>query len=131
VGDWVVVSGIPAGGEGTYEEKIRRMYERAGELLEASGASFADVVELTSFHAESTSPEELQAEFQRYMPIHREFFGDHRPAWTAVGTTTLLSSTAVVELRIVAVAGSGAGATVVPAGGGRVDEVSMEPPAEP
>jgi hypothetical protein len=48
-----------------------------------------------------------------------------------VGTTTLLSSTAVVELRLVAVADSGAGATVVPAVGGRVDEVSMEPPAEP
>ncbi len=48
------------------------------------------------------------------MPIHRESFGDHRPAWTAVGTTALLSPTAVVEMRVVAVVGSGLSSRVVP-----------------
>jgi enamine deaminase RidA (YjgF/YER057c/UK114 family) len=114
VGDWVIVSGVPAGGEGTYEEKIRRMYERVGDLLAASGANFADVVELTSYHLESKDSAAFREEFEIYMPIHREFFGEHRPAWSAVGTSALLSPSAVVELRVVAVAGSAAASRVVP-----------------
>ena len=107
VGETVIVSGIPASGEGSYEEKIRRMYQRAQELLEAAGATIDDVVELTTFHAEPKDPAAFRQEFERYMPIHREFFGQHRPAWTAVGTTALLSPTAVVEMKIHAVVGSG------------------------
>ena len=106
VDDWVIISGIPAGGEGTYEEKIRRMYQRAGELLAAAGATFGDVVELTTFHAEPEDSTTFQVEFQRYMPIHREFFGEHRPAWSAVGTSALLSPSAPVEMRVIAVKGS-------------------------
>jgi enamine deaminase RidA (YjgF/YER057c/UK114 family) len=114
VGDTVIVSGIPASGPGTtYEEKVRWMYERAGELLEEAGATFADVVELTTFHAQPADSAAFRAEFERYMPIHREFFGEHRPAWTAVGTTALLSPTAPVEMRVVAVVGSGASRRVV------------------
>ncbi len=115
VGDWVILSGIPAGGEGAYEDKIRRMYERTVELLTASGVTIEDVVELTSYHLEPTDPQQFGSEFERYMPIHREFFGEHRPAWTAVGTTALLSATAVVEVRVVAVAGSGRDSQVVSA----------------
>lgn len=118
VGDWVILSGIPAVGEGSYEEKIRRMYERAGELLEAAGATFDDVVELTTFHATPEDSPEFRSEFDKYMPVHREFLGEHRPAWTAVGTKALLSATAVVEMRVIAVAGSGADREVVRAAGG-------------
>ena len=135
VDDLVIVSGIPAGGEGTYEDKIRRMYERAGEVLAAAGASFADVVELTTFHTEPTDSAAFGKEFERYMPIHREFFGDHRPAWSAVGTTVLLSPSAVVEMRLVAVVGSGDNSRVVrgvvapeaPAGPEKEPEASEEP----
>lgn len=113
VGDTVIVSGIPAGGPGTYEEKIRRMYQRAEELLAAAGATLDDVVELTTFHTGPGDSATFRAEFERYMPIHREFFGEHRPAWTAVGTSALLSPTAPVEMRILAVVGSGQASTVV------------------
>ena len=112
-GNMVIVSGVPAGGPGTYEEKIRRMYERIRGLLEAAGASIDDVVELTSFHAEADSSQSFREEFELYMPIHKEFFGDHAPAWTAVGTTALLSPSAPVEVRVVAVVGSGAQRKVV------------------
>src|SRR5262245_41196933 len=53
VGDLVIVSGVPAGGPGSYEEKIRRMYERAIGLLAEAGAKVEDVVELTTFHREA------------------------------------------------------------------------------
>jgi enamine deaminase RidA (YjgF/YER057c/UK114 family) len=112
-GNMVIVSGVPAGGPGTYEEKIRRMYEHIQSLLDAAGATIDDVVELTSFHAEADSSQSFREEFDLYMPIHKEFFGDHAPAWTAVGTTALLSPSAPVEVRVVAVVGSGARRKVV------------------
>lgn len=113
VGNRVIVSGIPASGDGTYEEKIRGMYRRAVELLTAAGATIDDVVELTTFHSEPEDSAAFGAEFERYMSIHKEFFGEHRPAWTAVGTTALLSSTAPVEMRVIAVIGSGKASRVV------------------
>lgn len=113
VGDLVIVSGIPAGGPGTYEEKIRGMYQRAVDLLEAAGATIDDVVELTTFHLEPKDSASFRAEFGKYMPIHKEFFGDHRPAWTAVGTSALLSGSGVVEMRVIAVIGSGESSRVV------------------
>lgn len=116
VGDLVIVSGVPAGGDGSYEEKIRRMYRRVEELLAAAGASWDDVVELTTFHTAPRDSAAFGEEFDLYMPIHREFLGEHRPAWTAVGTTVLLSRSAPVEMRVVAVAGSGAASRVVRGG---------------
>lgn len=113
VGDLVIVSGVPAGGDGSYEEKVRGMYRRVEELLAAAGASIEDVVELTTFHTTPRDSPAFREEFDLYMPIHREFFGEHRPAWTAVGTTVLLSRSAPVEMRVVAVAGSGAASRVV------------------
>ena len=113
VGDRVIVSGVPNGGPGTYEERTRRMYERIGDLLAAAGATFDDVVEITTFHRAPKDTPAFRAEFAKYMPIHKEFLGDHRPAWTAVGTSALLSGTADVEMRVEAVVGSGKSSRVV------------------
>lgn len=121
VGDTVIVSGVPASGDGSYEEKVRGMYRRAGELLASAGATFDDVVELTTFHSAPRDSAAFREEFRLYMPIHREFFGEHRPAWTAVGTTVLLSPSAPVEMRLVAVVGSGAASRVVRGGAAAAD----------
>ena len=107
VGANVIVSGIPAAGPGSYEDKVRRMFVELRTQLELAGASLADVVELTSFHVQPTDSKSFIAEFQRFTPIHHEFFPSHYPAWSAVGTTTLLAPGAVVELRAVAMIGSG------------------------
>ncbi|MGS1077393.1 Rid family hydrolase [Pseudoxanthomonas beigongshangi] len=107
VGDMVIVSGIPAGGEGSYEERIRRMFEVLRSRLALAGANLADVVELTSYHRQPTGTAEFQQEFDRFLRVHREFFPSHYPAWSAVGTTALLSEGAPVELRAMAVIGSG------------------------
>lgn len=121
VGNRVILSGVANGGPGSYEERTRAMYERARDLLAAAGAGFEDVIEVITFHRASRNTPEFRAEFDQYMPIHKEFFGDHRPAWTAVGTTVLLSGSADVEMRLEAVVGSGAASRVVyekpPAGG--------------
>lgn len=107
VGSNVIVSGIPASGAGSYEDKVRRMFVSLREQLGLAGASLADVVELTSFHATPTDAKSFQEEFARFAPIHHEFFPSHYPAWSAVGTSALLAPGAVVELRAVAVIGSG------------------------
>jgi len=107
VGDMVIVSGIPAAGPGTYEEKVRRMFEALGKQLAQAGATYADVVELTTFHTGPTDPQGFQAEFARFAPIHHAFFPTHYPAWSAVGTSALLAPGAVVEMRAVAMIGSG------------------------
>jgi hypothetical protein len=39
VGDMVIVSGIPAAGDGAYEEKVRRMFIVLGKQLADAGAT--------------------------------------------------------------------------------------------
>jgi enamine deaminase RidA (YjgF/YER057c/UK114 family) len=107
IGANVIVSGIPAAGPGSYEDKVRRMFVELRQQLELAGASLADVVELTSFHSQPTDSKSFIEEFKRFSPIHHEFFPSHYPAWSAVGTTALLAPDAVVELRAVAMIGSG------------------------
>jgi enamine deaminase RidA (YjgF/YER057c/UK114 family) len=107
VGDTVFVSGIPAAGKGDYESKIRFMFEALKKTLAASGAELADVVEINTFHAQAGNSKEFQAEFEVFKKIHAEYFKEHYPAWTAVGTTALLSDSAPVEMRAVAIIGSG------------------------
>ena len=107
VGNTVYVSGIPAVGPGSYEDKVRRMFGALKRQLELAGATPADVVELTTYHLQPTDATSFQQEFERFAPIHHEFFPNHYPTWSAVGTTALLSPGAVVEMRAIAVIGSG------------------------
>jgi enamine deaminase RidA (YjgF/YER057c/UK114 family) len=107
VGDMVIVSGIPAGPGKTYEERIHRMFENLRKHLETAGATMADVVEITTFHANATDTASFEAEFKKLAPIHHQYFPNNYPAWTAVGTTALLAEGAPVEMRAMAVIGSG------------------------
>jgi enamine deaminase RidA (YjgF/YER057c/UK114 family) len=113
VGDTVIVSGIPAGGAGTYEEQIRRMFERLKVTLAAAGADISDVVEITTFHQNVKDTQAFDDEFDRFLKVYDGYFPNKDyPAWTAVGGITLLSPGAPVEMRAVAVVGSGKHVTV-------------------
>lgn len=107
VGNTVIVSGIPAAVGDNYEGKVRWMFEQLRAHLATVGASMADVVELTSYHVTPKNSEQFREELKKFAPIHHEFFPDHYPAWSAVGTTALLADGAPVELRAVAMIGSG------------------------
>lgn len=108
VGDTVILSGIPAAGDGSYEDKVRRMFERMKAELAMAGATPADVVEITTFHTEPKDTPAFDAEWDRFLKIHAEYFpAGNYPAWTAIGGIVLLSPGAVVEMRVVAVIGSG------------------------
>jgi enamine deaminase RidA (YjgF/YER057c/UK114 family) len=70
-------------------------------VLEAAGASLADVVELMTFHTD------LRGEMQAFASVKDEYFRDRYPSWTAVGVTQLALPELCVEIRAVAVVGCG------------------------
>ncbi len=78
------------------ETQIRQTFRHISATLSEGGASWADVVELTSYHVGLQS----QAEF--LIDIAGEFLDDPYPAWTAVGVTELFDEGAVVEISCVA-----------------------------
>ena len=70
-------------------------------VLEAAGATLADVVELMTFHTD------LRGEMAAFSKVKDAFFTERYPSWTAVGVTELALPELLVEIRAVAVAGSG------------------------
>jgi enamine deaminase RidA (YjgF/YER057c/UK114 family) len=117
-GDLVIVSGIPAlagAGGAEYESNLRRMFDAAKRRLEAAGASFADVVEITTFHADTKDTAAFARDFEVFSKVHAENFTAPYPAWTAIGNAVLLAPGAAVEMRLVAVVGAGKSVVVVPA----------------
>ncbi|MCA8256874.1 RidA family protein [Burkholderia sp. AU31624] len=106
VGDTIWVSGQvgldaqmqPADG---VQAQARIAFESLKLILEEAGASLADVVELTTFHTD------LQRETEGFATVKDEYFPTRYPSWTAVGVTQLALPGLCVEVRAVAVAGSG------------------------
>lgn len=84
------------------EEQARLAFQSLKSVLEAAGASLADVVELTSFHID------LRGEMDAFAKVKDTYFPDRYPSWTAVGVTQLAIAELRVEIRAVAVVGSGA-----------------------
>lgn len=106
IGERVIVSGIPAGVGESEEDKIRWAFQQLKRHLETAGASLADVVELNSVHV-AADHAQFRERIEVVLRVHREFFPDHYPAWTATGTTALYSEGAPMELRAEAIVGSG------------------------
>ncbi|ATE74111.1 Rid family hydrolase [Lysobacter capsici] len=106
IGDRVIVSGIPALEGADDEAKARWLFQQLQAHLRAAGASLDDVVELHSFHV-ARDHEEFRRRLAPVLKVHREFFKDHYPAWTAVATPGLYSKDASFELRAEAIIGSG------------------------
>ncbi|CAN7203875.1 RidA family protein [Bosea sp. LjRoot90] len=88
-GDFLFVSGqVGSREDGTpepvFEDQVRRAFANLRAVLAAAGASFDDVIDVTSFH---TDP---QAQFDTVLAVRAEEIGDPPyPNWTAVGVTWL------------------------------------------
>jgi enamine deaminase RidA (YjgF/YER057c/UK114 family) len=106
VGDTIWVSGqvgiddklSPASGMAA---QARLAFEAMNRTLAAAGASLDDVVELMTFHID------LRGEMEEFAKVKDEYFPRDYPAWTAVGVTQLALPELRVEIRAVAIAGSG------------------------
>ncbi|WP_066910532.1 RidA family protein [Millisia brevis] len=92
-------TGLPADG---MRAQATLAFEKIRTVLAAAGASMADIVDITSFHTD------LRADIGDFMAVKDAFIAADFPAWTAVGVTELAYPGAVVEIKVVAVAGGAA-----------------------
>lgn len=83
------------------EEQAHLAFKALKHVLEAAGATLADVVELMTFHID------LQTDIQAFGVVKDEYFPNRYPSWTAVGTTQLAHPAFLVEVRAVAIVGCG------------------------
>lgn len=84
------------------EAQARIAFASLKGILESAGATLDDVVELTTFHTG------LQRDLPAFVQVKDQCFPDRYPSWTAVGVTELALPGLCIEIRAVAVAGSGA-----------------------
>lgn len=98
-GSLVFISGVVVGrrpDEGTdvpaFKEQVRRAFRRVGSYLRAAGLTFDDVVMINSFHVwEGPNFKGTRVEqFRAFEEVKEEFMKGSKPAWTAVGTSSLL-----------------------------------------
>ncbi|HDR9224474.1 TPA: RidA family protein [Burkholderia vietnamiensis] len=80
------------------EAQIVQAFENLKRVLEAGGATLADLVDLTTFHTD-------MRDLPLFMQVRDRYFHAHpRPAWTAVGAHMLGGAPGyIVEIKAVAV----------------------------
>jgi enamine deaminase RidA (YjgF/YER057c/UK114 family) len=110
-GDFVFISGVVAGrrtDEGTdvaaFKEQVRRAFRRIEGYLKSAGLDFDDVVMINSFHVwQGPNFSGTRAEqFEAFEGVKEEFMHGPKPAWTAVGTTSLIPEAGIVEVQMIA-----------------------------
>jgi len=110
-GDFLYISGViagPYGGEArdtaALTDQTRRALRSIAQMLQAEGATLADVVMINTFHVwdgpgfKGTRDEQFAA----FSKAKDEVMSPPHPAWTAVGTTGLLADDGVVEIQMIA-----------------------------
>jgi enamine deaminase RidA (YjgF/YER057c/UK114 family) len=98
-GDTVYLSGVVAGvrkGETDLRLGYTHAFERIGEILKNAGASWDDVVEITSFHTDLTT------QMPAIVAVKNIYVKPPFPAWTEIQVSRLIPSDGITEIRIVA-----------------------------
>jgi len=86
-------------GEGDVVGQARQVFANIRLVLAAAGATFADVVKVTTFLTDIDDR-------ARINPVRQEFFGDARPASTLVEVSALVLPEFLIEVEAVAVLSS-------------------------
>jgi enamine deaminase RidA (YjgF/YER057c/UK114 family) len=97
-GDSIYLSGIVAGsrpGETDLKAAYDRVYRRAGAILKRAGASWDDVVDISSFHTD------VEGQIEAMVAVHKTYVKAPYPAWTAIGVSRILGN-GITEIKIVA-----------------------------
>jgi enamine deaminase RidA (YjgF/YER057c/UK114 family) len=79
------------------EEQTRQTFRNIAVTLEQAGASWSDVVEVTSYRVG------LRGQAEVTLTVAAEFLASPYPAWTDVGVSELFEPEAVVEISCVAI----------------------------
>lgn len=80
------------------EDHIVAAWENVGKVLAAAGASYDDIVEMTTFHVD------LQEQLPLFLEIKDRFIkrSPVPPAWTAIGISELTFPGQLVEIKVIA-----------------------------
>jgi enamine deaminase RidA (YjgF/YER057c/UK114 family) len=98
VGDTIYLSGIVAGtapGETDMKPGYDRVYRHIGAILKRAGASYDDIVDMTSFHTD------VEAQLKPMSEVHKTYVKAPYPAWTAIGVAKILGN-GITEIKITA-----------------------------
>lgn len=97
-GDMIYLSGVVVGQQPneTLEAAYARTFDRIGKILERAGASWDDVLEMTSYHTD------LQSQMPAIVAVKKRFVKPPAIAWTAIEIVRLIPDRGITELRIVA-----------------------------
>ena len=97
-GDTIYLSGVVVGqreGE-SLEAAYERTYRQIGAILRRAGASWDDVVDITSYHTD------VVAQMPAIVAVHRRYVTAPFPAWTAIDVDRLIPDRGITEIKIVA-----------------------------
>lgn len=83
-------------GERDLRPAYERAFERLGTILERAGASWDDVVEITSFHTD------MLTQMGPMIEVKKRYIREPHPAWTAVEVAKLGDPRALTEIRMIA-----------------------------
>ena len=98
-GDTIYLSGVVAGvreGETDLQIGYTRAFDRIGAILKNAGASWDDVVEITSFHTDLTT------QMPAIVAVKNRYVQPPFPAWTAIQVSRLIPTNGITEIKIVA-----------------------------
>lgn len=96
------VIGVDAEGKASPdpETQFTQAFESLKSVLTTAGVSFANVVEMTTFHVG------LRANLPAFMKVKDRYMQAPYPAWTAIGITELAFPGGLVEIKVIARLGS-------------------------
>ena len=79
-----------------FEAQCRSVFDNVKKVLEASGAAWEDLIDVTVFLTD------MKRDFQTYNRVYAEYFHDNQPCRTTVGIDSLPTPIAI-ELKCIAV----------------------------
>lgn len=99
VDNTIYLSGVVAGvkdGDTDLTAAYLRAFERLGVILKKAGASWDDVVEITSYHTD------VKAQMPAIVAAKNKYVRAPFPAWTAVQVVRLIPDNGITEIKLIA-----------------------------
>ncbi len=98
-GDTIYLSGVVVGlreGDTDMEAAYDRTYKHVGTILARAGASWDDVVDITSYHTD------IAAQAKIMSAVQKRYVKAPFPAWTAIDVDRLIPEGGITEIKFVA-----------------------------
>jgi enamine deaminase RidA (YjgF/YER057c/UK114 family) len=99
VGDTIYLSGVVAGvrrGETDLTLGYERAFKEIGATLKSAGATWDDVIDITTFHTDLTT------QMPAIVAVKNRYIKAPFPAWTAIQVARLIPTNGITEIKIVA-----------------------------